>query len=400
MMKLQLLKNESKTTTTSKTTATQSRQNFGFEFLRCIKLSWVIKDSDSIPEGNLHKFCLKSSFFTNGMRLHALCGKKLLCWSLKKGVVKMAEDTFRQVVPGEAISFSEIHPNCKWNSPQCQVTKEDGHTNGHTVPVCFDRVNNCLWSVDISAKTRISFRRWANLHPTQQWFGGLVPQEDDPSIMLHEFTKNRSRSSFKMTNNLGSALILAGLDSLQSPLRPPTYGALENSEYLISLNAPSLVSTTPETLEAFANLLENNVKSLNKNILSSSNAARDNAIAESYLLSACRLLHTCIFKLMSDQEIPVDTETRRKYSGSRQRLLQTLQLLAGEIKFSSSIGLYIRNVAVRCIAIGSDFFFDTPLMLLHHLRDTLKLLDPVDVCNTAANGGLLILLRNVEDPPS
>ena len=64
--------NESKTTTTSKTTATQSRQNFGFEFLRCIKLSWVIKDSDSIPEGNLHKFCLKSSFFTNGMRLHAL----------------------------------------------------------------------------------------------------------------------------------------------------------------------------------------------------------------------------------------------------------------------------------------------------------------------------------------
>ena len=242
--------NESKTTTTSKTTATQSRQNFGFEFLRCIKLSWVIKDSDSIPEGNLHKFCLKSSFFTNGMRLHALCGKKLLCWSLKKGVVKMAEDTFRQVVPGEAISFSEILPNCKWNSPQCQVTKEDGHTNGHSVPVCFDRVNNCLWSVDISAKTRISCR-WANLHPTQQWFGGLVPQEDDPSIMLHEFTKNRSRSSFKMTNNLGSALILAGLDSLQSPLRPPTYGALENSEYLISLNAPSLVSTTPETLEAF-----------------------------------------------------------------------------------------------------------------------------------------------------
>ena len=151
-------------------------------------------------------------------------------------------------------------------------------------------------------------------------------------------------------------------------------------------------------MKRLVNLLENNVKSLNKNTLSSPNAARDNAIAESYLLSACRLLHTCIFKLASDQEIPVDTETRRKYSGSRQRLLQTLQLLAGEIKFSSSIGLYIRNVAVRCIAIGSDFFFDTPLMLLHHLRDTLKLLDPVDVCNTAANGGLLILLRKCGRP--
>ena len=168
--------------------------------------------------------------------------------------------------------------------------------------------------------------------PRNNGLVGSYHRRMTPSIMLHEFTKNRSRSSFKMTNNLGSALILAGLDSLQSPLRPPTYGALENSEYLISLNAAFLgINNSRETLEAFANLLENNVKSLNKNTLSSPNAARDNAIAESYLLSACRLLHTCIFKLASD----------RKYQSTRK--LEENTQAAGSAYFKLCSCLQVRS---------------------------------------------------------
>ena len=164
--------------------AVPSQHTVNFALVRCVKLSWTIAGADNIiPAGELRNFGLKSSFFTNGVRLHALFQGKMLCWSLKKGVVKMS-GTDRPVVPGEVISYADVVSAVTWNLPQCQVAKDGGETKGHSVPVCFDHVkrggDRCRDSAtNRPAECRFERLEWSAARLGPLLFESLVDRELD-----------------------------------------------------------------------------------------------------------------------------------------------------------------------------------------------------------------------------
>ena len=366
-----------------------SKHRIRFSFVRCVQLSSMIKGKSIISEAEFPDFCRKSSFFTNGVRLHALFKKKLHCWSLKDGSVGAPSvGGTRRVAAGEFICFSLIEdPNL--HIEQCQGS-DPSNAKGHCVPLCFDRTNNLVWAVDL---TKNNIRRWINPHPRRIFFGNFYPKENDPSIMLEKFTVvhngNYSCSS-------ASALTLAVLDTLQSPLHPCDPGTLNDSRFSYPLHVPLLVSTTPDVFKAFAILLETLYESLE-----SATESDDVAITEASLLSSCRLLHTCLVALTGNKDF--NSIRAPDYLDSKVRINTLLQKLTFSSSYVSCFGPYISDMALRCIASGSDFFFDKPADFLDLVERVLssefredERRDPMS--RHIASHGLQVLLKRCERP--